>query len=515
MSTPRVSEPHSRARAPVIVAWLVLMAATQLPYLSASLEPPPGTVFIGAFHWLDDIQNYLSFVQQAEDGHVAFVNKLYSGPHAPAMVSPEFWLVGRVSALIGHRPFLAFRLVGMLAALALLAALDRILRRAGVSGTHRLPALLLVATGGGLGAVLLFAFGFDLSRCLDLSSGLYPFAGFLSNPHWTVSTALLLWSLLLFESRNRSGFAAGVVLANLMGFTRPYEPVLLVGTLALSSLVEPTIRRRVLWLALGLLPWGIYQLWLSLFVPAFTLFTRLHYPPFPIPETLLALAPAGLLALLAFRAGPVDPGQDAMKRRLGLWGLLATSVLALRSPGSQSQMLVGLGLPLLALAAVGLLRFRARWTWAAALLLSGSAALSVLIVSRGDPHWFVPREQVDASLALRPVCRSGDVVFAPPQIGLLVNALTRCRAWVSHEAGEDYGPNLARLAAFYRPMDPAGRRALLDAACITHLALPGSSDSRPTAWLGTETDFTRSATTGAGARTISIYSRPRPSCPGA
>ena len=61
--------------------------------------------------------------------------------------------VGRISALVGNRPALAYRLFGLLATLALVAAADRWLRLAGLPDRHRLGALLLVTCGAGLGGV--------------------------------------------------------------------------------------------------------------------------------------------------------------------------------------------------------------------------------------------------------------------------------------------------------------------------------------------------------------------------
>ncbi len=47
---------------PVLLAWVFLAALTGLPYLRASLAPPPGTTFVGFFYFVDDAYNYLSYV---------------------------------------------------------------------------------------------------------------------------------------------------------------------------------------------------------------------------------------------------------------------------------------------------------------------------------------------------------------------------------------------------------------------------------------------------------------------
>ena len=498
-------------RRPVLVAWLLTLAVTQLPYLKAALDPPAGTAFVGAFHWLDDVENYLSFAQQAEDGHLVFTNKLFAGPQAPAMISLEFWLVGRLSALLGRNPFVAFRLIGIAAALALIAALDSVLRVAGLPEPHRLPALILVATGGGLGGWLFLFSDLEVSQCLDLSSGLFPFIALLSNPHWTLATALLLWSLLLFASRARGAAAGGVALANVLGLTRPYEPLLLVGALSLSALRRPELRPRVLLLCVGLLPWAAYQLWLSLVAPSFSFYSQLAYPPFAIPDVVYALGPAVLLASTAYRHRHAAASHP-MREWLVAWAALASLAVSIRRPGPQGQLMVGIGLPLLATGALGLSRWRPIVTWATAALFEGTAAVAVLIVLRGDPHWHVPAERLHAALALRPLCQESDVVFAPPDIGLHVNALTRCRAYVSHPAALDYQERVREVVAFYGAADPTARAAVLDAGCVAHVLLPGESEERPVSWLGPETAFRSGAVIGAGSSRITIHSRALTDC---
>ncbi len=66
----------TRGRA-VLLLWLLLMFWTSALYLRAALQPPPGRVFAGTFHWIDAFYNYASYVQQSEDG--AF----FSHPAAP------------------------------------------------------------------------------------------------------------------------------------------------------------------------------------------------------------------------------------------------------------------------------------------------------------------------------------------------------------------------------------------------------------------------------------------------
>src|SRR5262249_38229896 len=186
---------------------------------------------------VNDAYNYLSFTQQAEDGAFVFRNKLLERDHAPALVNLEWWLVGRMSLVLGRRPALAYRVFGALATFALLAAVAAWLRAAGLPAGHLLPALLLVATGGGIGGLLWRGLGLPISSCLDLSTGLFPFIEMLANPHFAIGTALLLWALWLFaRASGTRGALAGVLVATVVGLVRPYDLVLFAAVAGLSVL---------------------------------------------------------------------------------------------------------------------------------------------------------------------------------------------------------------------------------------------------------------------------------------
>ena len=67
-------------------AGAIVAAVSTAPYVKAQLRAPPGRVFVGAFLFVEDVYNYLGYVQQAEDGAFLFRSKLTAEPHAPALV---------------------------------------------------------------------------------------------------------------------------------------------------------------------------------------------------------------------------------------------------------------------------------------------------------------------------------------------------------------------------------------------------------------------------------------------
>jgi hypothetical protein len=217
-----------------------------------------------------------------------------------------------------------------------------------------------------------------------------------------------------------------------------------------------------------------------------------------------ALGPAVLLALAALRRGEAA----GHRLRLVLWAALALLVVLVRPVSFAQQFIVGIGVPLLVLGASGLAHLAPRWTALAALCLSTSAVVATRIVLADDPNWFVPRERLAAGAALRELCRPGDRVLAPPDIGLYALGLSACSPFVSHPAAPDFGARLAEARAFYEAMPPAERAGLLDRRGVTHLVLPGDAGPRPVAWLGPQTSFRAAARVGAPPGRITIYARP-------
>jgi hypothetical protein len=496
----------------VALLWLSLMAWTGALYARAWLQPPSGRVFAGTFHWIDDFYNYVSYVQQSEDGAFVFRNKLVEPTLArPEIVNLEWWIVGRVSLALGRHPFLAYRLLAAVATLALLAGVDRWLGRLGVSASHRLASLALVSFGGGLGGLLFELTERPVQRCADLSMAAFPFLEVLANPHFVAGTALLVWALWCFATVPAPrGPVAGVVLGTVLGLVRPYDAALLAGIEGLAVVLTSPARewpRRLLPVA-ALGPVLAYNAFLLESPSARRLLSPYTHVAFFPGDLALGLGPAVLLAFAAVRG---HGGKDGGHRlRLALWAALVLLVVILRPVSFSLQFGVGAGVPLLVLGAAGLAPFAPRWTALAALLLSTSAVVATRIVLAEDPNWFVSRERLAAGLALRGQCRVGDRVLAPPDIGLYAHGLSACQAFVSHPAAPDYGRKLAEVRVFYAEASPAARTAFLDRHGLTHLVLPGYPGPSPAAWLGRDTPFRAVAQVGQGPGRITIYTRGRP-----
>ncbi len=488
-------------RAALLVVLLLAAVSVSLA-LRAWLEPPRGTVFVGTFYYVGDFYNYLSYVEQAERGALVFRNKLADPSLPPSLVNLEWLVVGWLSALLGGSPLLAYRLFGLLALAALVFGIERWLTRSGLPPERRLAGLLLVCTGGGLGGLLLALGQLPGERALDLRTGAFPFVEAIANPHFVAGTALQLAALGAFAAgRGATGAALGTVL----GLVRPYDAALLAGIETLAVLLTAPARewpRRLLPVAALSLVLG-YNAWLLLAGPG-ALRIVAHYEalaPRPL-DFAPAVGPALALALAALR---LRGGEGTGHRlRLVLWAALALLVVLLRPVSFALQFVVGVGVPLLVLGAVGLARLPGRALEASVPLMASTAVVATWLCALPSSSNFVPAERWGVAAALRGACRPGEVVLAPADIGLYVGGLTACWAFVSHAAAPDHDARAEAVRRFYTQSTPEERASLLESCCVAHVVLPPAA---PGGWLGSAAPHRRRLELPGPNGGIAVWSR--------
>ncbi len=244
----------------------------------------------------------------------------------------------------------------------------------------------------------------------------------------------------------------------------------------------------------ALLPVVAYNYWVFYRQPAFAFYTEAAYV-FPTrADFAWALGPAAALALAArsprgpiatFRHGPAG----VARLHLAVWCAIAVVVFALRPVHFSLQFLVGVGLPLLALAAIGLGRLPVGFTIGAALALSSTAVAAVWLTLQPTLGAYAPAERLALAWELRRDCRAGDRLVAPADIGLWAGGFTACRAFTSHAIEPDHeraargGPDVlrARRSRGTRRVPGAGLRDARGAARVTSGGALGRRARRPRA----------------------------------
>jgi hypothetical protein len=499
----------SGGRSAPLLVFLLLATISGSLAVRAALRPPADHTFVGTFYYVDDFYNYLSYVEQAARGELVFRNKLLDRGLPPSLVNLEWLTVGWISAVLGQRPLVAYRVFGFAALLVLVLGIDLWLARCSLPDDRRLAGLLLVTTGGGLGGLLYATGWLPGERAIDLRTGIFPFVEQLANPHFVAGTALLLAALHAFaEGRGARAAALGTVL----GLVRPYDAGLLAGIEGLAVLLTAPPRewpRRLLPVA-GLGPVLGYNAWLLLASPGARNVVAPYGAVAPsAADVALALAPAVLLSLLALRRGAGE--RSGHRLRLLLWAALALSIVLLRPVSFALQFGVGLGVPLLVLAAVGLSRQPRGVLETSVALMATTAVVATGLALTPSSRSHAPSERFGVATALSPRCRPGELVLAPADIGLFVGGLTACWPFLAHGAAPGHDERSAEVLGFYDPATPtACREERLAALCPEYVVVPAGA---PPGWLGTAPPYRFLLRVSSRRAALDLWRREGATCP--
>jgi hypothetical protein len=424
-------ETSGRSRAPLLT-WLAVLLLTSLPYALAAWRPPRGTAFRGAFVYLDDFYQYLSFIEQASRGAIPFRNKFDIEPHSPALLNLEWTAQGVLAALLGGSPITGYHALRPLALAALVFGAARLMRAGGLTGGRLSWALVLFMTGSGLG-LLRDRLGAPGWHIPDLLMGIYPAHQALFNAHGALCTGLLMWTLAFHLEWRDGRRSRGWWLASAwtLGLCRPYDLIafsLVAATLAGADLVSRNRRQRgrnalleLLWLA----PVLVYYPALMAAQPSFAGWkgeVSGDLNP-PLHGFVYALGPAAALALLTWTRPRAASTSGELPRALASWaGVLVVVLVGVRSP-MMKQIVSSFGTVLLLLVALALPR---RWLPVATLGLCPTTMFLLWKALHPAPPAFASRTDLAATAFLRSACAPEEVALAPTNLSLMIAGLTPC-----------------------------------------------------------------------------------------
>ena len=479
----------------VLAVALVLGMVICIPHLSASLAPPAGRVFAGAFLFQDDYLQYASFAEQAGRGAVVFENKFDPRPQSGFLLNPEWWLAGIIGRLAGSTAF-GFQLVGLFSWVLFVFGVAHLMRAARPPESSSrlaglLPGLLLVLTGSGLGWLQLIR-GRPLHEQVDLAFLSYPANHALNLwTHGLTGLALLTWSIALHLEWRRARAKAWTWLsaACLLGLCRPFDLVVFV-TVGLALTARDlrdagprALERAAVWL--WLLPLAAYLGLAFLVHPSFAVWSGSQntVPRPSIAAIVLAFGPAALLTALGIADRTREAATSDARWALAAWTILTGGALAL-ARGFALQFTTSLGLALLLAAAV---LHRPRVVCMAALLLAPTTVANYLQLVHPPPAWFPPRDYVAAATRLADLCQPGDVAYGPSDPSLFVAALTPCHVLFGHRVlTPEFTRRAGESVVFYDPRtSPEWRARYLDRFGVRYVLLP----RRGARWLGADSVF--------------------------
>jgi hypothetical protein len=494
-----------------IARWLLLLLVLiGLPYVIASLFPPEGVTFLGAFGNADDTSAYLSAMREGARGGWLRHYPFTSEPHEPALYFPFYVLLGKLfgpSLAVFHGTRMVCTLLLVLAIYRLVVLLfpDRLTRR---------TALLLTIFSGGLGWLLVLIGVAD--RFIPPLDIRWPqattFLGCFISPHVTLGTALELAIFLLFLLVQTAGptkrilYTLFAALAHLgLSLVLPFSVVTVSTILIAYPLVLARKRkedalevlRRSLLVVAPVVPISLYYLVLFRAIPFWErAFLTMADDSSPHPLALALgygivalLAIAGLLSLRQRELSPLD-------LFLPTWmGInLVLIYLPLRHQGRFAQ---GYHVALSFLAAAGLchwflpklrgsglLRGLARYSTDPELTLRNVVIIltvpSSLIVSLlgfkilATEHYFpyfLPNEEVAAASWLGERVSFQDVILSSYAIGNYIPGHIDSRVFLGYRFETlDWEKKRDLLIEFYNAeTEDEFRRKLISAHGITYL----------------------------------------------
>ncbi len=259
----------------------VVMAATTLPYLLVAAIAPPGATFCG-FMWNPDDQCvYLSWMEQARQGHFFFRNLFTGDAQRGLYTSFYFWLLGAVAGLFHLSNPIVYHAGRVLFGIVTLALSYRLAAFLTDDPRVRRWSFGFAALSAGLGW-LPFFWNQKVGGPVDVwQPEAILFTSLYANGLFCVSLALMLGIVCLLLAAEESGKtrdalgagALGFLLANVHGYdvitlSAVWAAYLLASGIRARRLPARALRMAAL-AALIALPSVLYQLYFFLYEPVF------------------------------------------------------------------------------------------------------------------------------------------------------------------------------------------------------------------------------------------------------
>jgi len=452
-----------------------------LPYLIAWAAAGNAYSFGGFLLNPLDGNTYLAKMYEGWRGEWRFTLPYTATQSAGAYLYTFYLGLGHLARLSGIPLIAMYHLARLLGALFLLWALWHFLQNLNPSGKH--PALVYLLAGLGLGmGWLAFPFGVVTSDFWVAEA--YPFLSAYANPHFVLSLALLVWLLTIrmpaerqrlarfavfFTARGWGELAVVAGAAAGLGSMSPFALVLGLAILSvvlviriasiwrfdlatqvgfarqvrtlLGNQVFQIVALRWIGLILGGAPVVLYAVLAVRVDPLLAAWNTQNVTPAPPAwDLFLSFSPALILAGLGLRRVWRKP--TLAIQIVEVWAVLACGMVYLPF-GLQRRFLVGLAIPLTALASFGLEwleeRFTRRFRFIAGATLALSAPTLLLILLAGgfgalshDSLLYLQRGEAQALAWMGDNTDPEALVLAAPQTGLFIPSHTGRRVIYGH-----------------------------------------------------------------------------------
>lgn len=515
----------------VLLAMVLMLVVTNLPFLTALVSAPVGATFGGALSNVIDVHSHLAKMQQGFRGDWQNVILFTSEPHEPVWILTHYQALGHVARLTGLSVPLVYNLARVFFTAVMVWAIYAFLRRY-LEPRGAWWALLLTLFGGGVGFVLYFIAP-EMAREvapieLWLQDG-FMYLAVVTFPHFAIAITLLLISLVMIErwAEDKPGSLL-VLLFTTFGISivqphgLPLIDLILIGVVGSRVLRGQMNFVRAL---RGLIVIGVfhaaiigYPLVVLYTFPVWREFTAQNVLPSPAPIYYLL----GYLPMLLPALGGIV---IIIRRREERWLLpilwLALVCLLLYAPlSTQRRYTLAIQAPLAALAVywmaqVGVpwLRRRLRGRATLVLMLYGAVCLMatalmvqaqmIAVADKADRLVYHTDDQRAAWDWISANTTPTDLFLSSFEAGGQIPAYTGRRVMLGHWIETvDYPRKRAAVAAFFDPATPDSERWALMSEQGVHYVWYGPDERALGAWSPAAIPLLRPAFESA---TITIY----------
>jgi hypothetical protein len=356
-----------RSRLPVIGISLVFALLTLIPYGLAYAYAGEYR-FTGFLFNPYDAASYLAKMRQGFNGQLLYSLAFTENPGPGALLFPYYLILGHLARLLKLPLIAIWHTARILGGAFFLTAAWEFFGRIGLSARSRRIAWIILLLGSGFGflAVPFGAFTADL-----WVAEFIPFLGLLTSAHFPLACGLILLlavRIALPASRPTAfSVATAFILGTILAAIQPFGFLPLGLALVIWMIWIRIIRGRfpegvfphLAAAGLGVLPWAVYDFWVTQTLPKFAMwFSQNQTPTPPVWDIALSLGLPGLIVAVSFvrwilfRApGRQKIGTVRSEVLLPALWLILNLVLLYAPFPLQRRLMLGMWIPLAALAA--------------------------------------------------------------------------------------------------------------------------------------------------------------------
>ena len=470
----------------------LLAVFTTVPYVYGYITRPHDTTLSGIHHLVQgDVNTYLSMIEDAKAGKFLFIN-LFTAEDQPRILFNPLWLAtGWVARLLQSSALFAFHLARLALIIALIFALDRLIRLCveGEKSRRIIMVILLFSSGFG---VFFNPILFNLSDIIQHPTDIWvpesnTFLTAMQSPHLLASLVLLILTLtfamesILQKSIRKAWIAGGT--GALLFLLHPFYVPTVFCVVAVWVVVLGLSRVRI--------PWKPLATWFIVIIcslPVLAYFYWMYHASFPIamwsdgnilpsPYPSMYLIGYGLLTPFALY-GAIRSFQKPALRLVTFW-VIVTCLLLYAPIDFQRRLVEGLHVGISILAGVGAVdlyyRLKKR-AWALGVTLVMMLAIFLPLTNlqlvfqdiydfshaSGYPY-FIPKADTDAFAWIKKNVPADEVIFSSFYTGNFLPAYTSHKVFIGHGPQTIFLPQkeFVTAAFFSHVVDDAWRKEFL------------------------------------------------------